>query len=159
MSESRRFLPIAERIVWVGFMMFFLIIAMIYIFRGMGLERDLQDAQAEALALQMQLFQRESVEVIDDAIIGLTREQERRLQRLGLRNPAAQLRDDLSIHADLIAGAGSDWRFVEHDIHILSDRWILAGVTDGRQSSQVLLAFDVAFGRIQWQMLDTAFDR
>lgn len=159
MAESgSRFLPHAERLVWLGFMAFLLITTMIYIHRGMGLERDVQQAQREALDLQMQLMQRQSMQVVAPADVGLTGGQVLRLQRLGLADPVQRLTEDLLSQPELIGLTEDAWDFLANDVNILNDRWVLAGISDGQRSGTMLLEFEVAFGRIQWQVLGTVLD-
>ncbi|AHK80226.1 hypothetical protein M911_14895 [Ectothiorhodospira haloalkaliphila] len=162
MSEKSRFLPHAERLVWFGFMLFLLITAMIYIHRGIGLERDVQQAHQEILALQMRLNEVTSGQVAQPAAVGLTQGQERRLRRLGLNQPREDLLNDLVQQPELIDHdpvLGGTLFFVPDETHVLNDRWVLATFEDGHIRGQMLLEYEVAFGTIDWRVLDSVLDR
>ncbi|MCG5523703.1 hypothetical protein LRB11_01995 [Ectothiorhodospira haloalkaliphila] len=162
MSEKSRFLPHAERLVWFGFMLFLLITAMIYIHRGIGLERDVQQAHQEILALQMRLNEVTSGRVAQPAAVGLTQGQERRLRRLGLNQPREDLLNDLVQQPELIDHdpvLGGTLFFVPDETHVLNDRWVLATFEDGHIRGQMLLEYEVAFGTVDWRVLDSVLDR
>ncbi|ANB01945.1 hypothetical protein [Ectothiorhodospira sp. BSL-9] len=162
MSEKSRFLPHAERLVWFGFMLFLLITAMIYIHRGIGLERDVQQAHQEILALQMRLNEITAGQVEQPAVVGLTQGQERRLRRLGLNQPREDLLNDLVQQPELIDHdpvLGGTLFFVPDETHILNDRWVLATFEDGHVRGQMLLEYEVAFGTIDWRVLTSELDR
>lgn len=161
MTPSSRFLPHAERLVWFGFMLFLLIVAMIHIYRGFGLERDVSAANQEVLALQMQLASLSAGQVLDPVPAGLTQGEVRRLQRLGLNDPRVELVEDLAGQPELIghgAVLGGRMHFVPEEIHVLSDRWVMATFEDGHIRGRMLLEYEVAFGTIDWRVLASALD-
>ncbi|WP_412851918.1 hypothetical protein [Ectothiorhodospira shaposhnikovii] len=161
MTTSSRFLPHAERLVWFGFMLFLLIVAMIHIYRGFGLERDVSAANQEVLALQMRLASLTAGQVLESAPVGLTQGEVRRLQRLGLNDPRVQLVADLAAQPELIGHGGvlgGSMHFVPEEIHVLSDRWVLAAFEDGHIRGRMLLEYEVAFGNIAWQVLASSLD-
>ncbi|MCG5500146.1 hypothetical protein [Ectothiorhodospira lacustris] len=161
MTTSSRFLPHAERLVWLGFMLFLLITTMIYIYRGFGLERDVSAANQEVLALQMRLASLTAEQVLEPARLGLTQGQIRHLQRLGLNDPRVRLVEDLAGQPELIRHAavhGGRMHFVPDETHVLSDRWVLAVFEDGHIRGRMLLEYEVAFGNITWQVLASSLD-
>ncbi|MGM0677171.1 hypothetical protein [Ectothiorhodospira marina] len=162
MSEKSRFLPHAERLMWFGFMLFLLITAMIYIHRGMGLERDLQQAHQETLALQMRLNALTAGQVEQPAAVGLTEAQTRRLRRQGLNQPREDLLNDLIQRPELIDHEpvlGGTLFFIPDESHILNDQWVLATFEDGHVRGQMLLEYQVAFGTIDWRVLVSDLER
>lgn len=148
----------AERLVWAGFMVFLVVVLFIYLLRGAGLERDLAAAHEENLRLQMHLAQYTDREVQVPAQVGLTNAQVRRLQRLGLADPAQALRQDLSARPELIPHEpvlGGRMYFVPDGVQVLNDRWVLAVFEDGHIRGQALMEYEVAYGNITWQVVDS----
>lgn len=80
-----------------------------------------------------------------------------RLQEAGLTDPIRDLVADLITHPELIpheAILGGKMGFYDSsDIHVLSERWILAGFEDGHIAGRALLAFRIEGGRITWEVV------
>lgn len=148
----------AERIAWAGFMVFLVVVLFIYMLRGAGLEKDVAAANEENLRLQMHLARYLNREVQVRADVGLTNEQVRRLHRLGITNPAERLRQELLGLPELIPHEpvqGGTMHFLPDGIHVLNDRWVLAIFEDGHIRGQMLLQYEVAYGNITWQVIDS----
>jgi hypothetical protein len=157
-DDSRDRSRTAERLVWAGFMVFLVVVTFIYMLRGAGLERDVAAANEENLRLQVQLARYSDRETRVPATAGLTNAQVRRLQRLGLGDPAQALRDDLSAQPELIPHEpvlGGRMHFVPGEVHVLNDRWVLAVFEDGHIRGQMVLQYEVAYGNITWQVIDS----
>ena len=160
-EESGRHTRIAERLVWTGFMVFLVVVLFIYMLRGAGLEQDLAEANQENLRLQMHLARYTDREVQVPAQVGLTNADVRRLHRLGLSNPAQRLAEDLAGQPELIPHEpvlGGQMYFVPEGIHVLNDRWVLAVFEDGHIRGQALFEYEVAYGNITWQLVDSYLD-
>jgi hypothetical protein len=148
----------SERLVWVGFMVFLVVVLFIYMLRGAGLEKDVAEANEENLRLQMHLARYLDREVQVPAAAGLTNAQVRHLQRLGLANPVERLREDLLAQPELIPHEpvlGGRMHFLPDGVHALNDRWVLAVFEDGHIRGQALLRYEVAYGNITWQVVDS----
>lgn len=154
-SEGLRF---TERLAWLGFMVFFVIVLAIYVARGIGLEEDLTEANRELLETQMQLAEYLRDEVPRPADVGLTNAEIQALQRRGLARPEQQLRRNLAEQPELIPHEpvlGGSMYFVPKGIHILNDRWVLATFEDGHIRGQMLLEYDAAHGNVTWQVIES----
>ncbi|HSP01209.1 MAG TPA: hypothetical protein VLN90_07080 [Thioalkalivibrio sp.] len=148
----------AERLAWAGFMVFLVVVLFIYMLRGAGLEKDVAAANEENLRLQMHLSRYLDREVQVSADVGLSNAQVRRLQRLGLSNPVEQLREDLLAQPELIPHEpvlGGAMHFLSDSIQVLNDRWVLAIFEDGHIRGQMLLQYEVAYGNVTWQVMDS----
>lgn len=157
-DDSTKHSRTAERLVWAGFMVFLVVVMFIYMLRGAGLERDVATANEENLRLQMHLSRYMDREVQVPAETGLTHGQVRQLQRLGLASPAERLREDLVAQPELIPHEpvlGGRMYFLPDGIHVLNDRWVLAVFEDGHIRGQMLLHYEVAYGNITWQVMDS----
>jgi len=154
-SEGLRF---AERLAWLGFMVFFVVVLAIYIARGIGLERDVTAANRELLEVQLRLAQYTRDEVPRPVALGLSNAQIQSLQRRGMARPESQLRRNLLDQGHLLPsdeGSAAPLRFHPDGIHILNERWVLAHLTDGdERHGQMLLAYEVVHGNVLWQVLD-----
>jgi hypothetical protein len=151
-------LRFTERLVWLGFMLFFVIVLAIYVARGIGLEQDVTDANRALLDAQMQLARYTRDEVPRPADVGLTNAQIQAMQRRGIARPEPQLRRDLAAQPELIPHEpvlGGQMHFVPEGIHVLNDRWVLATFEDGHIRGQMLLAYDVAHGNVTWQVIES----
>ena len=160
MSEEKNTegLKFTERLAWLGFMVFFVVVLAIYIARGVGLERDLTEANRELLETQMRLAQYLRDEVPRPAAVGLTNAQIQAMQRRGLARPDVQLRSDLAQQPELIRHEpvlGGSMYFVPEGIHILNDRWVLATFEDGHIRGQMLLEYEVVHGNVVWQVIES----
>jgi hypothetical protein len=160
MSEEKNTegLKFTERLAWLGFMVFFVVVLAIYIARGVGLERDLTEANRELLETQMRLAQYLRDEVPRPAAVGLTNAQIQAMQRRGLARPDVQLRGDLAQQPELIQHEpvlGGSMYFVPEGIHILNDRWVLATFEDGHIRGQMLLEYEVVHGNVVWQVIES----
>ena len=154
-AEGLRF---TERLVWLGFMLFFVIVLAIYIARGIGLEQDLTEANRALLETQMQLARYTRDEVPRPADIGLTNAQIQAMQRRGIARPELQLRRDLAAQPELIPHdpvLGGQMHFVPEGIHVLNDRWVLATFEDGHIRGRMLLEYDVLQGNVMWQVIES----
>lgn len=163
MAEERNTdgLRFTERLAWLGFMLFFVIVLAIYIARGIGLERDVTDANRALLDAQMRLAQYTRDEVPRPADVGLTHAQIQAMQRRGIARPEVQLRNDLLLQPQLIPHEpvlGGQMHFVPDGIHILNDRWVLATFEDGHIRGQMLLEYDVVHGNVMWQVIESYLD-
>ncbi|AHE96935.1 hypothetical protein [Thioalkalivibrio paradoxus] len=151
-------LKTSERIAWVGFMLFFVVVLAIYVARGIGLERDVADANRELLDAQMKLAQYTQYEVPRPAEVGLTNAQIQAMQRRGIARPELQLARSLLEQPELIPHApvlGGQMHFVPDGIHVLNDRWVLATFEDGHIRGQMLLEYEVAHGNVMWQVIES----
>jgi hypothetical protein len=157
-EDSNRQTRTTERLVWAGFMVFLVVVMFIYMLRGAGLEEDLAAANEENLRLQVHLARYTDREVQVPAGAGLTNAQVRRLQRLGLSNPAERLQEDLIAQPELIPlepVLGGRMYFLPDGVHVLNDRWVLAEFEDGHIRGQALFEYEVAYGNITWQVLES----
>ena len=160
MSEENKSdgLKFTERLAWVGFMLFFVVVLTIYVARGIGLERDVTEANRELLETQMRLAQYTRHEVPRPADVGLTNAQIVAMQRRGIARPEVLLRNDLAQQPELIPHEpvlGGSMYFVPDGIHILNDRWVLATFEDGHIRGQMLLEYDIAHGNVVWQVIES----
>lgn len=80
-----------------------------------------------------------------------------RLQRKGLKNPEADLMNDLMRkQKTLLATKGTmGGTMAIQDIRILNDRYALASFEDGHNSGNMLLRYTVNNGTITWTRLDS----
>ncbi|TVP83859.1 MAG: hypothetical protein EA347_11815 [Thioalkalivibrio sp.] len=157
-EENAQGLKFTERLAWVGFMLFFVIVLAIYVARGVGLEQDLTEANQELLETQMRLAQYTRHEVPRPADVGLTNAQIQAMQRRGIARPETQLRRNLAEQPELIPHEpvlGGSMYFVPEGIHVLNDRWVLATFEDGHIRGQMLLEYDVAHGNVTWQVIES----
>ncbi|WP_418081374.1 hypothetical protein [Thioalkalivibrio nitratireducens] len=157
-QASTEGLKFTERLAWLGFMLFFVVVLAIYVARGIGLERDVAEANRELLDAQMQLAQYTQHEVPRPAEVGLTNAQVQAMQRRGIARPELQLARSLLEQPELISHApvlGGQMYFVPDGIHVLNDRWVLATFEDGHVRGQMLLEYDVAHGNVTWQVLES----
>lgn len=151
-------LRFTERLAWLGFMLFFVVVLTIYIARGIGLERDVAEANRELLETQIRLAQFTRHEVPRPAAVGLTNAQIQAMQRRGIARPELRLRDDLSQQPELIPHEpvhGGNMYFVPEGIHVLNDRWVLATFEDGHIRGQMLLEYEVVHGNVMWQVVES----
>ncbi len=155
-------LKTSERLVWLGFMLFFVIVLAIYIARGNGLEQDLADANRELLQTQMQLQEYTRHEVPRPVELGLTNAQIQDLQRRGITRPQERLANDLMRHTDLIPHRppeGETLEFRRDGIHVLNQQWVLANFEGDSVHGQLLLAYEVVKGDIRWEVLESTLTR
>jgi hypothetical protein len=151
-------LKFTERLAWLGFMLFFVIVLAIYIARGIGLEKDVAEANRALLDTQMQLARYTRDEVPRPAEVGLTNAHIQAMQRRGIARPELQLRRDLAQLPELIPHepvVGGQMYFVPEGIHVLNDRWVLATFEDGHIRGQVLLEYEVVHGNVMWQVIES----
>jgi hypothetical protein len=157
-EKSPEGLRFTERLAWLGFMLFFVIVLAIYIARGIGLERDVTEANRALLDAQVQLARYTRDEVPRPAEVGLTNAQIQAMQRRGIARPELQLRRDLLQQPELIPHEpvlGGQMQFVPEGIHVLNDRWVLATFEDGHIRGQMLLEYDVVHGNVMWQVVES----
>jgi hypothetical protein len=148
-----------ERLAWLGFMLFFVVVLAIYIARGIGLERDVTTANRELLETQLRLSQYTRDEVPRPPQLGLTHAQLQLLQRRGLARPEVQLEESLLRQAGLLpAAAGADAAFVPGAVHVLSDRWVMAAFRGDAGRGWMLAEYEVVHGNILWQVVDAYLD-
>ena len=76
-----------------------------------------------------------------------------------------QLKDivsDLKAHSELIPYKGSLGGtmgfYGDNDIHVLTNRWVLAYFSDGHSSGYMLLKYDINNGNISWKVIDSYMD-
>ena len=160
MSEQQNpeSLKFTERLAWLGFMLFFVVVLAIYIARGIGLEQDVTDANRALLDAQMQLARYTRDEVPRPAEVGLTNAQIQAMQRRGVADPESRLRRDLAQQPELIPHEpvlGGEMYFVPEGIHALNDRWVLATFEDGHVRGQLLLEYDISHGNVTWQVIES----
>ncbi|WP_018141133.1 hypothetical protein [Thioalkalivibrio sp. ALJ7] len=161
-SPKQQNLKTSERLVWVGFMLFFVVILAIYIARGNGLEQDLSEANRDLLQAQMQLQQYTRHEVPRPVVLGLTNAHLQDLQRRGMVRPDERLANDLMQQTDLIphqASEGESYEFREDGIHVLNHQWVLANFEGDAAHGQLLLAYEVVHGNVLWEVLESTLDR
>ncbi|WP_038054839.1 hypothetical protein [Thioalkalivibrio sp. ALJ1] len=161
-SPKQQNLKTSERLVWVGFMLFFVVILAIYIARGNGLEQDLSEANRDLLQAQMQLQQYTRHEVPRPVVLGLTNAHLQDLQRRGMVRPDERLANDLMQQTDLIphqASEGESYEFREDGIHVLNHQWVLANFEGDSAHGQLLLAYEVVHGNVVWEVLESTLDR
>lgn len=154
-------LKFTERLAWLGFMLFFVVVLAIYVARGIGLERDVTAANRELLQTQMRLAQYTRDEVPRPAALGLTNAQIQAMQRRGIARPEVQLRNDLARQPELIPHdpvLGGSMYFLPDGIHILNDRWVLATFEDGHIRGHMLLEYEVVHGNVMWQVIESYLD-
>ena len=152
----------SERLVWLGFMLFFVIALAIYIARGTGLEQDLAEANQELLRAQMQLQQYTRHEIPRPVEIGLTNAHIQDLQRRGMARPQERLADDLAGQPELIPHEpeeGDSFAFRTDGIHVLNDRWVLANFEGEQAHGQLLLAYEVVHGNVHWEVLESSVEQ
>ncbi|WP_019625264.1 hypothetical protein [Thioalkalivibrio sp. ALJT] len=155
-------LKTSERLVWIGFMLFFVIALAIYIARGDGLEQDLNETHRDLLQTQMQLQQYTRHEVPRPVALGLTNAHIQDLQRRGMVRPDERLADDLVQRTELIpheAPEGETFSFRRDGIHVLNHQWVLANFEGGSAHGQLLLAYEVVLGNVHWEVLESTLDR
>ena len=171
-AQTPEGLRFTERLAWLGFMLFFVIVLTIYIARGIGLERDVTEANRELLQTQQHLAQYLRHEIPRPTELGLTHAQIQSLQRRGLARPEPQLRDSLLEQSHLLSGLGPEGGALFFDpegVHVLNQRWVLAYVADqpdpgdaataaGVLRGQVLLEYEVVHGNVFWQLLEVSLD-
>ncbi len=151
-------LKFTERLAWLGFMLFFVVVLAIYVGRGLALEREVTAANMELLEAQMRLAEYTRHEVPRPVQIGLTNNQMRDLQRRGLNRPEDNLRQSLMQQPELIPHEpvlGGSMYFVPDGIFILNDRWVLANFEDGHLRGQTLLEYDVINAQPAWDVIDS----
>ncbi|GAA4304899.1 hypothetical protein [Nibribacter koreensis] len=80
-----------------------------------------------------------------------------RLQRKGLKNPEADLMNDLMRRQKTILNATGSMggTMAIRDIRILNDRYAMAYFEDGHNGGHMLLKYAVADGTITWTRLDS----
>lgn len=157
-QQNPESLKFTERLVWLGFMFFFVVVLAIYVARGIGLEQDVTEANRALLDAQMQLARYTRDEVPRPADVGLTNAHIQAMQRRGIARPELQLRRDLAQQPGLIPHEpvlGGEMYFVPEGIHVLNDRWVLAAFEDGHIRGQMLLEFEVVHGNVMWQVIES----
>ncbi|WP_017943042.1 MULTISPECIES: hypothetical protein [unclassified Thioalkalivibrio] len=155
-------LKTSERLVWLGFMLFFVVVLAIYIARGNGLEQDLAEANRDLLQTQMQLQQYTRHEVPRPVELGLTNAHIQDLQRRGMARPNERLANDLMQQTGLIpheAPEGEAYAFRRDGIHVLNHQWVLANFEGDSAHGQLLLAYEVVHGNVHWEVLESTLDR
>lgn len=155
-------LKTSERLVWLGFMLFFVIVLAIYIARGAGLEQDLAQANRDLLQAQMELSEYTRHEVPRPVELGLTNAHIQDLQRRGMARPQERLRDDLVDRPELIPHEPAGDRALEFrpdGVHVLNHRWALAHFEGETLHGQMLLAYEVVHGNVHWEVLESTLDR
>lgn len=89
-------------------------------------------------------------------VSGLTRQDQAYLQERGVEDPR-QILDDLLGRSELLpqdSMAGGNMRFVREETRLLSQRWVLAGFSDGNTQGQALYEFEVSpGGELIWVLL------
>ncbi|MCX5799799.1 MAG: hypothetical protein NTX17_00165 [Candidatus Eisenbacteria bacterium] len=132
--------------------------------------RELSGVRESNLALQDSLRMvagslssaKDSAEAEADQRILLDQVDIRRLKKLGLSDPATQLRRDLVAHPELIpyeGVLGGTMGFVEHRVTLLSTRWVFAEFEDGHIMGSCLLEYNVARGgRLSWKVLSATLN-
>jgi len=156
--ENAANLKFTERLAWLGFMLFFVVVLAIYIARGIGLERDVTQTNRELLEAQIRLAQYTQHEVPRPVHLGLTNAQVQAMQRRGIARPEPQLRDSLMAQPQLIPHEpvlGGQMHFLPEGIHVLNDRWVLATFEDGHVRGHMLLEYEVLHGNVTWQAVDS----
>lgn len=154
-QQSPEALRFAERLAWLGFMLFFVVVLAIYIARGIGLERDVTEANRELLDTQLRLAQYTRHEVPRPLDLGLTHQQLQGLQRRGMARPEIQLRRSLLEQDPELFGQISPVQIDPDGIHILNGRWVLAHFsTEDARHGQMLLGYEVIHGNVQWQPIE-----
>lgn len=151
----------SERLAWLGFMLFFVIILAIYIARATGLEQDLTEAQRELYQTQVQLQEYTRHEIPRPVQLGLTNAHIQDLQRRGLARAEDRLRGDLMEHPELIpheAEGDEGFAFRPDGIHVLNHRWVLANFEGDDAHGQVLLGYEVVHGNVMWEVIDSTLD-
>lgn len=151
-------LKFTERLAWLGFMLFFVVVLAIYVARGIGLEKDVTEANRELLETQLELARYTRDEVPRPADVGLTHAQIQAMQRRGIARPEPTLVESLLQQPQLIPlepVLGGEMFFLPQGIHVLNDRWVLAHFEDGHVRGQMLLAYDVARGSVTWQVIES----
>ncbi|MGH7681241.1 MAG: hypothetical protein ACRENN_04565 [Candidatus Eiseniibacteriota bacterium] len=85
------------------------------------------------------------------------------LKKLGLDDPIAALKSDLSTHGDMIqfeSGVGGKMSFYDKaGIVFLPGRYVYAPAEDGHYLVHAILRYDVALGgKITWKLIDSHVD-
>ncbi len=86
-----------------------------------------------------------------------------RMKKLGLDDPVAALRSDLSAQEDLIqfeSGVGGEMRFYDKaGMILLPGRYVYAPAEDGHYLIHAVLRYEVGLGgKIGWKVLDSHMD-
>jgi hypothetical protein len=158
MAEANEGLKTTERLAWLGFLLFLVVVLAIYIGRGLGLEHDVQEANQRLLEAQIRLAHHTQGDITRPAAVGLTQLERQRLQQRGFARPEEQLRTHLLTQTALIPHTsllGGTWYFLDEEIHLLNDRWVLAAFEDGHVRGKMLLEYRLAPGSITWQVLES----
>ncbi|SDH30884.1 hypothetical protein [Desulfosporosinus hippei] len=83
----------------------------------------------------------------------------RELQREGYTGQLKDIVADLKTHSELIPykgiKGGTMGFYSENDIHVLTDKWVLAYFEDGHISGYMLLRYDTNEGAISWRVIDS----
>ena len=89
-------------------------------------------------------------------VSGLTRQDQNYLYERGVEDPR-QVLDDLLGRSELLPPASTpdgNMRFLREETHLLSQRWVLAGFSDGNTQGQALYEFEVSpGGELIWVLL------
>ncbi len=83
----------------------------------------------------------------------------RELQREGFTGQLKDIVADLKKHSELIPykgiKGGTMGFYSDNDIHVLTDKWVLAYFEDGHISGYMLLRYDTNEGAISWKVIDS----
>ncbi len=131
------------------------------LWQNMRLTGALEQGAEHLAEIEQQLANRSITPPPEEAKVDkaplLTPPERRQLRRAGLGEPEIDLRASLMSRPDLISSKGVlGGRMGFHDpdqIHILSDRWVLAGFDDGHRAGKLLLEYRVSKGQIDWKVL------
>ena len=80
------------------------------------------------------------------------------LQRQGFDGELQDIIDDLTNHSELIpfeGVLGGKMGFYKEDIHVISDKWVLAKFEDGHIGGNMLLSYSIKNNNISWEVLDS----
>jgi hypothetical protein len=81
------------------------------------------------------------------------------LKRMGLTNPAEEIKADLIKNRQLIPAAGSlggTMQFYKEQIHLLNRQWVMAYFEDGHNAGEMLLEYKIGErGNISWKVLSS----
>ncbi|HOE97765.1 MAG TPA: hypothetical protein PLS90_14340 [Candidatus Sumerlaeota bacterium] len=156
-----RVLPSRRRLLWRVAFLVVLLLLMAQSLRVINLEQRHRDERIEADGLLAEARQR----ALRDDLVATSAAAELERRAPDGWGDAGQivrrLRDDLLQRPDLIGlpgVLGGRMAFRPDDVHVLNDRWVLAGYEDGHISGWGLFEFSFAGEEIHWRPVESSAD-
>lgn len=156
-----------ERIIWIGSLM---IVIAISIFAVLRYQTKLSYSEEEKARLSNDNIKlmKENEDYVTQAA-ELKGEMEKlfnsnkttllELERQGFAGQLKDIAADLKMHSELIPykgiKGGTMGFYSENDIHVLTNKWVLAYFEDGHISGYMLLRYDINNGVISWKVIDS----